>query len=198
MSRQSARGACVAGLLVASTLVLANETFPKDWFWHSNDEQRRQHQELIGKPAPKLELTEWVNGPVTAEQMKGKIVVVDFWATWCGPCIAAIPHNNEIATKYKDQGVLVIGVCGSNRGQERMEQVAREKGIEYPTAKDSTLQSAKAWRVMWWPTYGVIDRDGKLRALGLKPQYVDKVIEELLKEQPKAAAGRPGQTEPGA
>src|SRR5258706_12439911 len=60
---------------------------------------------MLDKPAPKLTLTEWEGTAVNAQAMKGKIVLIDFWATWCGPCIAQIPHANAIAKKYADQGV---------------------------------------------------------------------------------------------
>jgi cytochrome c biogenesis protein CcmG/thiol:disulfide interchange protein DsbE len=161
--------------------------FPAEWFW-GEPEQRKQQDELLGKPMPKLALSGWMNGPVTPKDMKGKILVIDFWATWCGPCIASIPHNNELAANYKDKGVIVIGVCGSKNGQGRMGEVVKKEGIKYPVAKDATLASAKAWRVMWWPTYGVVDRQGKLRALGLQPNYVEKVVEKLLEEQPPDGA----------
>ncbi|HEX9081796.1 MAG TPA: TlpA disulfide reductase family protein, partial [Holophagaceae bacterium] len=117
------------------------------------------------------------------ESMKGKIVVVDFWATWCGPCRASIPHNNEVARKFAARGVLVIGACGSGRGEERMEDVAHAAGLAYPAAR-TTAATTAAWNVQWWPTYAVIDRNGLVRALGIRPDYVERVVEALLEEQP--------------
>ena len=167
----------------------AADPYPRDWFW-GDDAQRREQDKLVGRPAPRLQLSHWFNGTRTPYHLKDKIVVVDFWATWCGPCIRSIPHNNELLDKYSDQGVEVIGVCGSDNGQEKMLDVARSKGIRYPIARDTTLRSAEAWRVMWWPTYGVIDRKGVLRALGLKPQHVEQVVQQLLTEQPASAKHR--------
>ena len=104
------------------------------------------------------------------------------WATWCGPCIRAIPHNNEVAKQYADKGVLVIGACGGG-GEEKMPQLAKQHSIEYPVAR-VTEESTKAWGVKWWPTYAVVDRKGTVRAIGIKPDYVDKIVEAILKEQP--------------
>jgi thiol-disulfide isomerase/thioredoxin len=158
------------------------EQLAKEGHWGQTPEQWEKHAALLGKAMPKLELSEWINGEVKAEDMKGKIVVVDYWATWCGPCIASIPKNNELAKKYADKGVLIIGACGG-RGEEKMGQIVEKHDMEYPTAK-VTPESTQAWAVQWWPTYAVVDRKGVVRALGIRPDYVPKIVDAILKEQP--------------
>jgi thiol-disulfide isomerase/thioredoxin len=162
------------------------EDIAKEGYW-GEARNWSKHAEVAGKAMPELKLSDWVGDKkVTADDMKGKIVVVDFWATWCGPCIASIPHNNEVAKKYADKGVVLVGACGGG-GEEKMPDIAKSKGIEYPVAKVSA-DSTKAWAVQWWPTYAVVDRKGVVRAIGIKPDYVDKVVDALLKEQPAEAA----------
>ena len=160
------------------------EDLAKEGYW-GEDDTWADHGKMLGKPMPKLELSGWVDEKKTLapEDMKGKIVVVDYWATWCGPCIASIPHNNEVAKEYADKGVVVVGACGSGRGEEKMAAVAKKHGIEYPTARVSA-ESTEAWKVQWWPTYAVVDRKGDLRAIGVKPDYIEKIVDALLKEQP--------------
>ena len=131
---------------------------------------------------PALDLSGWINGTVKPEDMKAKVVVVDFYATWCGPCMAAIPHNNEMLKKYQADGLVIVGVCTSSRGQEKMGQTVKDKGIQYPTALDPNLKSQAAWKVGYYPTYAVVDRKGIVRAVGLQPENVEKVVKKLLAE----------------
>ena len=150
---------------------------------HTWEEMWATHSALLGKPAPKLKLAGWINGKVTPEDMLGKIVIVDFWATWCGPCIQAIPHNNALVKKYGGKDVLFIGVHG-NGGEENMSRASKECGIRYPIAR-TTPGTLGAWKIKYYPTYAIIDRKGTLRALGVGASYIDKIVDTLLEEQPE-------------
>jgi len=165
-------------------LVARAGEFPNTWTWDDDAAARARHAALEGKPMPVLNLAGWVNGQVSPADMKGKVVIVDFYATWCGPCMAAIPHNNELLKKYKGQGLVILGVCTSKRGQENMERTVKDRGIEYPTARDPQLKSQAAWEVHYYPTYAIVDRKGIVRIIGLQPEHVEQVVKKLLAEAP--------------
>jgi len=168
--------------VVFGALTLSASEFPDSWTWDKDPKNRASHAALEGKPMPALDLSEWINGEVKPADMKGKVVIVDFYATWCGPCKAAIPHNNEMLKKYKAKGLVIVGVCSSDRGQAKMSAVAKEHDIQYPTARDAKLKSEKAWQVHYYPTYALVDRKGIVRAVGLQPQNVEAVVKKLLAE----------------
>src|SRR5438034_10492924 len=94
--------------------------------------------------------------------LKGKVVLIDFWATWCGPCMAAVPHNNEMMEKYGGKGLVIIGVCIKN-GADKFAATVKEKGMKDPVAVDADGKTEKAYHVDGYPDYYLIDRAGKLR-----------------------------------
>lgn len=160
--------------------------FPDSWYYPRTGQLR----ELEGKRAPDLTLGRWFTPQVS---LKGKVVVVDFWGTWCPPCRAAIPHNNEIVKRYGDKGVVVMGVHDHDRGVDKIPQVIRESNIQYPVAVDNNGASQRAWKVSFWPTYAVVDTGGIVRAVGLQPGSVEKVVARVLGEAtPEAPQAPPG------
>jgi thiol-disulfide isomerase/thioredoxin len=155
--------------------------FPDAWTWTDAPagQAPRVHE---SKPMPPLKLTGWLNGKVTPDAMKGKVVMIDFFTTWCVTCIEDIPHNNELFEKYKEKGLVMIGVCTSNQGLENMPNLVREHKMKYPAALDPKLDALKAWDVSMYPTYALIDRRGIVRIISLKPEYLETVIQKLLAE----------------
>jgi thiol-disulfide isomerase/thioredoxin len=148
------------------------------------NEQRAQIDAMHGKPAPALALKNWLNSkPLKQADLKGKIVVLDFWATWCGPCIASIPHNNELAKKYAAQGVVLIGVCAPN-GAEKMAETVKSQKIEYPVAADDGGATFAAFKADSYPDYYVINRQGNLLWGDIVNSEIDKAIELALKAEP--------------
>ncbi len=170
------------GSLALTLLPAFAGEFPDSWTWDDNSENRAAHAALEGKPMPALSVTNWINGEVKPAVLKGKVVVVDFYATWCPDCMAALPINNELHKKYASKGLVIIGVCTSKSGQEKFASNAKEHGIEYPATRDAELKSQTTWAVHYYPTYAVIDRKGIVRAIGLQPERVETVIEKLLAE----------------
>jgi len=139
---------------------------------------------MQGKPAPALATTKWLNSkPLTLADLKGKIVVLDFWATWCGPCLASVPHNNELQKKYADKGVVIIAVCAP-RGGEKMEATVKARNIQYAVALDAGKgDTFAAYKADSYPDYYVIDRKGNLRWGDIRNSDLEEAIKSLIAEK---------------
>ena len=127
-----------------------------------------------GTPAPWFPMTDRDGKAVTLEQYAGKVVILDFWATWCGPCKQAMPHLQHIAKAYADQGVVVVASC-TNDERAKFDAWVDEQRSTLPDivfvhdekGRSDDRGSLKAYGVMMIPVTFVIDREGKIaKAVG--------------------------------
>ncbi len=150
----------------------------------------------IGDDAPRLEVAEWVKGgPITLD--KGKIYVLEFWATWCGPCRTSIPHLTKLQDAYEDQGVQIIGVSvDSERSVDQVKPFVEKWGdkMDYAVAIDGKAEKAskaymEAFGVRGIPHAFVIDKDGKL-IWHSHPNELDEVLKALVAGEFDLAAAK--------
>ena len=150
----------------------------------------------LGDDAPPLKVEKWVKGgPVDLKAGKDKTVyVVEFWATWCPPCRKSIPHLTEVQKKYKDKGVVVVGVSvdsgkGPRATRDKVGSFVEDQGdkMEYAIALDTTDQdTAKAYMEPFMldgiPSAFIIDKAGKLAFVGagFPMEGFDKALDDIL------------------
>ncbi|GAB4545069.1 MAG: redoxin domain-containing protein [Phycisphaerales bacterium] len=144
----------------------------------------------VGDKAPALEHVDWLKGEPVEQFEEGEIYVLDFWATWCGPCVASIPHINELQQKYKDDKVHVIGVAiwPSPRMTPTAEFVeARGDGMDYRIASDIDGKTADAYMKAAGqggiPTVMLVDRQGELAWIGHPMMGLDTALELMVKDE---------------
>ena len=114
---------------------------------------------LAGQPAPVVALRDDAGATVSLAQYRGRVVVMNLWATWCPPCRAEMPELQRFADAYKTRGVIVIGV---NQGEsaERAREFAQSLRISYPIWLDDGQQYGRAFTALGLPTTVVIGHDG--------------------------------------
>jgi cytochrome c biogenesis protein CcdA/thiol-disulfide isomerase/thioredoxin len=133
---------------------------------------------------------EWLNSPpLTTEQLRGKVVLVDFWTFSCINCIHTVPYVRAWSEKYKDQGLVVIGVHAPEfafeRKIENVKKAVDEFKIGYPVAIDNNFEIWKAFQNSYWPAHYFIDAKGQIRYHHFGEgdyEQSEKVIQDLLAE----------------
>lgn len=136
----------------------------------------------VGDPAPKLQVDKWLKGDPIKSLEKGKIYVIECWATWCGPCIASMPHVTKMQAKYKDKGVVVIGVNVWERDLAASEPFVKKMGdkmgyrvaTDVLTPADDGSTGPGEMATTWLKAAGqngipcsfIVDREGKIAWIG--------------------------------
>lgn len=145
-------------------------------------EKKLWAKSFLNQKAPDLVVEEWLSAEPSR---KGKFVLVDFWATWCGPCRRAIPELNALHKKFGDQ-LVVIGLSDETRAKVA---ALKDPKIEYYSAIDTKARTKKAVEVTGIPHVMIIDPEGIVRWEGFPllegHELTEKTVADLLKQHAK-------------
>ncbi|MER8389934.1 TlpA family protein disulfide reductase [Mesorhizobium sp. M1380] len=145
----------------------------------------------IESPAPPIKVDDWLCGEPLTNFQPGKVYLVEFWATWCGPCVAAMPHLMQLQDKYQDSGFEVVAVAASERAPTAEEArtsldawlTERFSNLNFRIAFDYTGEMNRLWMEvsssLGIPTSFVVDRDGHIAFTG-HPAQLDDVLPKVL------------------
>jgi thiol-disulfide isomerase/thioredoxin len=158
----------------------------------------------VGDPAPKLQAAKWAQGEPVGDFARDKAYMVEFWATWCGPCVASIPHVNELHHKFKDRGLVVIGQNCWERDESLIAPFMKKMGdkMTYRVALDKKEDESDRGRMAetWMgaagqngiPSAFVVDKQGLIAWIGhpmsLKESLIEKVLDGTFDVKKAAAA----------
>ncbi|GJM22491.1 MAG: hypothetical protein DHS20C15_24060 [Planctomycetota bacterium] len=159
--------------------------FEREWFYpahlaKSGSDARWAHlAAYIGRPAPELQLDQWRFGKRRLADLRGKVVLLDFWATWCTDCLATVPHTNALRERLAGESFEVLGICAP-KGAEDYAESLQDSGLAIPTGVDTHGDMERAFGVPRWPYFILLDADGRIAATGLEPEFVDAAVDHLL------------------
>jgi len=137
-------------------------------------------------PAPDFTLRSLEGGNLRLAEQRGQVVLVNFWATWCGPCKQEMPHLNRLYDKYRASGFVLLGV-NVDEDPRQAAGTASKLGMHFPVLFDADKSVSRLYDLQSMPATVLIDRDGRVRYLhrgyrdGLEQSY-EKQIRELVKE----------------
>jgi thiol-disulfide isomerase/thioredoxin len=138
----------------------------------------------VGKTAPNIESENLDGKKVQLKDYRGKVVVLDIWATWCGPCKAMIPHEKEMVKKLQDKPFTLISISVDDKKEAAKEFVEKEK-MAWVHWWDGQNTALKDWNIQYIPAIYVLDTKGVIRYKGVRGEELEKAVEELLKEAKK-------------
>jgi thiol-disulfide isomerase/thioredoxin len=153
---------------------------------------------IPGHPAPNFSFQEFTTGEeLSLADFRGQVVLLDFWASWCNPCMEKLPSVLELYRRYHDQGFEIIGISLDVR-EEDLRRTLEEHQIPWPQAFDGgglKAEIADLYRVYAIPALFLLDREGNIRALDPGEEELDRLVAELLAEAPAPPPEEPEEVE---
>jgi peroxiredoxin len=136
--------------------------------------------DLVGAPAPDFALRSLARSNVRLSEHLGQVVLLNFWATWCGPCRQEMPQLDALYTKYQRAGFVIFGI-NIDEDADHAAEMARTLGVRYPLLFDSRKDVSRAYRLDSMPLTVLIDREGVVRYVseGYRPGYEKRYAEQL-------------------
>jgi thiol-disulfide isomerase/thioredoxin len=136
----------------------------------------------IGKPAPEIVIENLEGKDAMLSGLKGKVVVLDIWATWCGPCRAMIPHEREMVSKLKDKPFALISISVDEDKNTLTEFLTKEKmpWTHWWSGTDHDIMDD--YKIEHYPTIYVLDSKGVIRNKEIRGEELEKAVEKLLEE----------------
>lgn len=134
----------------------------------------------IGKPAPEAESEDLEGKKVKLADLKGKVVVIDIWATWCGPCRAMIPHTTKLVEKMKDKPFVFVNVSGDDN-PKTVREFLKKTPMPW-THWYGANNIVEDWEIQAFPTIYILDHKGVIRYKNLRGEKMDEAVEKLVKE----------------
>jgi cytochrome c biogenesis protein CcmG/thiol:disulfide interchange protein DsbE len=132
----------------------------------------------VGHAAPELRLPLAGGGEIDLAQYRGRVVLLNFWATWCAPCRAEMPALDRAYRQHRDRGLEILGVDLMEK-EDQVLQFLGEVGVHFPSAIDPVGDVARRYRALGLPTTFLIDREGVIRDVRVGP-LTEQMLEERL------------------
>lgn len=150
-----------------------------------------------GGPAPSLELPRMRGGTLSLAELRGQVVLVNIWATWCAPCVKEMPSLQRVYEEYADDGLEIVAVAVDDRPGERqpdgsveglVSEFVERLGLTFPIVLDPTGGTERRFDTEYLPTTVLIDRQGRVRHREIGGRFWDQapyvdMVESLLEEE---------------
>jgi thiol-disulfide isomerase/thioredoxin len=157
---KSLRAVGLAGGLTLTLAVPLSLTLTQAWAGQEASSRTAMAPEFVG-------ISQWLNSaPLSMAQLRGKVVLVDFWALGCINCIRTLPYVQRWHQKYKDKGLVVVGVHTPEYPAEAtsaaLQAAVQRWGLSYAVAQDREYRSWNAWGTQYWPTLYLVNKEGRV------------------------------------